>query len=430
MNFIQKLLTRAPKVVNTDFYKGMYQYIGYNSPAFIDQNSEAYINHGFAKNADVFAIINYIIKRIATIPWKLYTYNQSGELTEVKNHKLIDLIEKPNEMMGQSFFMQSLFVNKLVTGNAFIYLPKLENGANKGQSEEMWVMPSTKIEIVSNGFAKPVDHYRFRGTTEPKFRKEDVIHLKYANLGDDTLYGMSPLKAGSMVLTKSNDAHTSEVRSFQNMGAVGILSENSKEGRDSMTQEQASFIKTWWQSNYGGPENKGKIHITSQDLKWINLGLSPVDLNIMESLKLSFRQLCNLYQFPSQLLNDNEHATYNNMREAKKALYTDVIIPEIQSLRDELNRALVPAYGDNLYLDVDVSGIDVLQDNKKELADMLGVAWWIKGIDKQRMMGVTEDPEMDKYFLPTSIIEMGAENPDDLEEEIKKLAKMGVKDYE
>lgn len=437
MNILQRIFNiKAASVVNTDFYKGMYQFIGNNSPVWIDQNNEAYISQGFAKNADVFSIVNYIIKRASTIPWKLYNFNGKGELTEIKNHPLINLIERPNPMMGQSFFIQALFGNKLILGNAFIYLPKLENGANKGKAQEMWVIPSSRLEIVSNGFATPVDHYRFIGTTEPKFKPEDIIHLKYINIDSTNghasdLMGMSPLKPGSMALTQSNDGYTANVKNLQNMGAIGILSKkaDSTKGNTTFTEEQASFIRTWWQNNYTGAHNAGKIHITSAQLEFLKMGLSPVDLNILESLKLSFRQLCNLYQFPSQLLNDNEHATYNNIREAKKALYTDVIIPELHSLRDELNRQLVPAYGDNLYLDIDISGIEVLQDDKKAVAEWLDKAWWIKGIDKQRIMGVTEDPDMDKYFIPGNLL--ASDTPMDLPEDLQKLLKQrGISEYE
>lgn len=435
MNIIKRIFgVKALSVLNTDYFKGMYQWIGTNTPIWADQDNDSYINEGFAKNADVFSIVNYIIKRMGSIPWKLYSYNAKGEMTEIKNHPLIDLIERPNPMMGQAFFIQSLFANKLILGNGFLYMPRLENGLNKGKAQEMWIMPTVKTEVVSNGFASPVDHYRFMGTTTPKFMPQDVIHLKYVNIDclnnqASDLLGMSPLRPGSMVLTQSNDGYTAQVKSFQNMGAVGILSKKneSTKGGNTFTKEQAEYVRTYWADNYSGAHNAGKIHITSAQLEFIKMGLSPVDLNILEVMKLSFRQLCNLYQFPSQLLNDNEHATYNNIREAKKALYTDVIIPELQSLRDELNRQLVPAYGDNLYLDIDTSGIDVLQDDKKALAEWLAAAWWIKGIDKQRMMGVTEDEEMDKYFIPANLL---ASDVEAIPEDVLKLLKdKGVEDY-
>lgn len=410
MNILQKLLVKAilPSIRNTDIYRGQYQYVGNNTAQWVDQNNEAYITQGFEKNADLFAIVNYITKRASTIPWKLYKVLADGKLKELKDHALIDLIERPNPTMGQAFFMQTLLSYKLVLGNSYIYMPKLENGLNAGQSKELWIMPASKIEVVSNGWAKPVDHYRFVGTTSPKFMPEDVIHLKNVGLVSDMnndIYGMSPLRPGVMPLTKSNSASASEVKSFQNMSPDGILSRkpNGTNDNKNWTEEQVDYLETWWRGR-SGPENR-RMAFTSAQLEFIRLGFSPVDLNVLESSKLSFRQLCNLYQFPAQLLNDSEHATYNNMREAKKAVYTDVIIPELYSLRDELNHRLVPAYGDNLWLDIDTSGIDVLQDDKKALAEWLNLCPFITNQDKQRIMGVTEDPEFPKYLVPNNLIE-------------------------
>lgn len=433
MNIIQKLLVKAllPSIRNTDIYKGQYQYIG-NVAHWEDQNNQSYIVNGYEKNADLFSIVNYITKRASTIPWKLYTMAPDGKLTEQKNHPIIDLIERPNPTMGQSYFVQTLLTYKLILGNSYIYIPKLENGLNKGQTKELWIMPASQIEIVSNGWAKPVDHYRFKGTTSPQFKPEDVIHLKTVGLVSDgykDIYGMSPLRPGVMPLTKSNAASASEVKSFQNMSPDGIISRKMTEGA-SMTEDQIDYLEDWWRKR-SGVENR-KMAFTSAQLEFIRLGFSPVDLNVLESSKLSFRQLCNLYQFPAQLLNDSEHSTYNNMREAKKAVYQDVIIPELHALRDELNRALVPAYGENLWLDIDTSGIDVLQDDKKALAEWLNLCPFITNQDKQRIMGVTEDPEFPKYLVPTSVIpldQLGADVDDEVDEAVKQLNKLGVKEY-
>jgi HK97 family phage portal protein len=434
MNFLQRFF-KAQKIVNTEIFEGLHKYLPVGSPAWIDQNNHAYICQGFEKNADVFSVVNYITKRASTIPWKLFSMAKNGELTEIKDHPIIRLIERPNILMGQSFFIQTVLTYKLVLGNSFIWLPKLENGLRKGQTDEMWIMPAPRVEIVSGGWSKPIDHYRFSGTKEPKFRPEDVIHLRYVQLiddGENGFYGMSPLKPGVMPLTKSNYASAAEVRAFQTMTPPGVLSRKATGTNDktAFTTEQGSFLKKWWAEQTG--LERQEIPITSAQLEFIRMGFSPVDLSILESSKLSFRQICNLYQFPAQLLNDMEAATYNNMREAKRALYEDVIIPEMHSVRDEFNRVLVPAYGENLYLDLDTTGIAVLQDDKKALAETFNLCPFISNWDKQRAMGFTEDRNFPQYTLPTSLMTLDQLNeaPEDIEEAVKRLEKLGVKEYE
>src|SRR5690606_23683587 len=294
----------------------------------------------------------------------------------------------------------------------------------------MYVLPSPLVEIVFGSTFNPVRGFTFKYHPDKRLEipKEECLHLKTwnpeTNNFGSNLYGMSPIKAALRLLTQSNSAYAANTKSFQNMGAAGVFSRKS--GQDAeLTQEQARQLKKDWDEKADGTNNR--VHFTSAQLDWTQLGLSPVDMAILESQKLSFRQFCNIFKFPSTILNDNENSSFNNILEAKKALYEDVIKPELYALRDELNRWLVPAYGENLYLDPDFSGIEALQENMKEKAEWLNTAWWIKGIDKQRLSHQQEDAEMDKYFIPAGIQEYGKEiTPDELE---KELTRLGIQEY-
>ena len=66
--------------------------------------------------------------------------------------------------------------------------------------------------------------------------------------------------------------------------------------------------------------------------------------------------------WPVVLLNNTESSTYNNVKEAKKALYQNCVIPELLKIQDELNRWLAPMYGDNICIEYDFSVIPELQE--------------------------------------------------------------------
>jgi len=411
-------------------YQAQYNMMQNGQVVWHEDKNETYISKGYNYNADLYSIVNYIATTASTIPWKLYTMKQDGTLDEIKNHPLIDLIERPNPEMGQALFINSAIGFKYLTGNTYIYAPKMESGLNKGQTKEMYVLPSPLVEIVFGSTFDPVRGFTFKYHPDKRLEipKEECLHLKTwnpeTNNFGSNLYGMSPIKAALRLLTQSNSAYAANTKSFQNMGAAGVFSRKS--GQDAeLTQEQARQLKKDWDEKADGTNNR--VHFTSAQLDWTQLGLSPVDMAILESQKLSFRQFCNIFKFPSTILNDNENSSFNNILEAKKALYEDVIKPELYALRDELNRWLVPAYGENLYLDPDFSGIEALQENMKEKAEWLNTAWWIKGIDKQRLSHQQEDAEMDKYFIPAGIQEYGKEiTPDELE---KELTRLGIQEY-
>ena len=95
------------------------------------------------------------------------------------------------------------------------------------------------------------------------------------------------------------------------------------------------------------------------------------------------------------------------MKEAKKALYQNAVIPELVKLRDELNRWLVPMYGDNLYLDFDFTSIPELQEENDKVVQQLSAAWWVTPNEKRAVMNYGKDedtPAMDDYYIPSNLL--------------------------
>jgi phage portal protein BeeE len=135
--------------------------------------------------------------------------------------------------------------------------------------------------------------------------------------------------------------------------------------------------------------------------------LSPVDLNIIESQKMDLRDICNVYGISSELLNDPDNKTNANKRESRMALYYETVIPELDLIRDELNRWLVPAFetdGKKYHLDYDISSIPALQADLEKQTKQLADAWWITGNEKRMLQGYDTRDELDSIFIPSNLV--------------------------
>ena len=147
--------------------------------------------------------------------------------------------------------------------------------------------------------------------------------------------------------------------------------------------------------------------ITGKKFSWTNFGLSTSDLQLLESYNATIKDLCNLYGVPVQLLNNTESTTYDNYRIARKVLFTNAIIPELNKIRDEFNRWLVPMYGENLYFDFDYSAIPELMPEQQQLIDNLSKSYWLTTNEKREASGygVDEDnPIMNEYLVPNQFV--------------------------
>ena len=118
---------------------------------------------------------------------------------------------------------------KLITGNSFIYGKLIEGGANNGKPFELYALPSQYMAVIANINVFPptrVGYQLYYGSMW-SFDPKEILHDKYFNpqwnVTGNQLYGQSPLMAAARNLTRSNEAKTAAVASFQNGGPAGVL---------------------------------------------------------------------------------------------------------------------------------------------------------------------------------------------------------------
>jgi HK97 family phage portal protein len=428
-------LKKAVKPNRNYLNEQIFKRFSNNAPIFLDDNAESYINNAYGFNADVYAVVTGILRACSSVPFvvhevvdekkalkykRLKSFNRNTtnptslkKAMDIKEQAFIEapdsdlykLLDRPNPLQAFPEFLENMLGFKLITGNTYVHGVELTDK----RFSELWVMPAQYTRIIAdNSVEGLIKEYILElfGYQEP-IPAESVMHLKYWNPNYDVngshLYGVSPLKSLRTVIRNSNDGHTSLSRAFKNMGSEGMVFVDDPDV-DSLTQEQVSQLERDLKRRGAGPENYKSWLVTSSKMGFVPFGMSPVDLEILDSIAHSRRSICSAFGYPSQLLNDNESSTYNNMAEARKQLYLDICIPELERVYSELNRWLLPRFnkdGKTYHIDYDVSGLEALADNMKEKAEWLNIAWWLDPNEKRREMDyeTKDDPTMDEVWV-------------------------------
>lgn len=433
---------------NIDFNKAIYNFLG-ETLISSSENDDSYINKGYRYNATIYSIVNLITKAATNIPFQVYEIqNQndfkryksmtSGDLnsTTLHNAKILQkkalvelegtdihsLLERPNPAQSYNTWISEIIAFGLLTGNRYIYGLSPESGKFANKFRELYVMPSQVMQVNSGGLMKPVDHYtlEYNGTFE--IPAEQILHIKdfnpYYDGTGSHLYGMSPLKAGLRVMDANNEALTTGLKYLQNQTARGVLM--SDEG--DLNEVQARQLKEKFKQQYQGSKNAGDVIITPKKLSWVNFGLNASDLSLIEQYNATIKDLCNIYGVPVQLLNNTDSSSYNNQKEAKKSLYVNAVIPQLVKIREELNRWLMPQYGDKLCIDFDFTVIPELQEEMEKVVGQMSQAWWLTPNEKRAAMsyGMDEDnPQLDDYYVPSNLIPISG---DSMEMPIEQLS--------
>jgi HK97 family phage portal protein len=418
--------------------RSIYLTAGADQPIVTPDTPQAYIHDAYQFNPDVFSVITLRARSAAQVPWVVYRVTNKKALkqykrlpSEAKRHNLTrvvalkerameeaegsdleNLLNRPNPYQGRNEFFEGLFGFKLITGNAYIHGVKIDTGRNAGKIAEMWHMPPQLTEIIASGDPEHIikgyriNWYGGRNFTIPA---EDVLHLKYFNpdytIPGSNLYGMSPLQAARRVVVRSNEAYAANAKMLRNMAPPGILMFDDP--NVNFTPESASELERKYDQKTGS-KNAGKLLVTAAKFNYQQIGLNAVDMNIIESQKMDLRDICNVYQVSSELLNDPDNKTNSNKKESRQALYYEAVIPDLDSLRDDLNRWLTPTYnksdGVEYYIDYDISAIPALQEDMKKVVEQMGAAWWTTGNEKRRVMGYDDETAMAGFFVPSNMV--------------------------
>ena len=432
---------------NEQYNRAIYNWLG-NSVLWNNENDDSYITEGYQKNATIYSLINLITKAATTIPFQVYEKTnendykrykaltsgimdsasiqkasllQKNALVELQDTELHKILERPNPAQSYNAWLTELIAFGKLTGNRYIYGIGPDTGANVGKFTELYVMPSQVMEIISNGIMEPVSKYKLEYNGTKYIDASEICHIKdfnpYYDGTGSHMYGQSPLRAGLRSLTTNNEAVQTGVKYLQNQTAKGLLTSEMGD----INEVQAQQLKDKFRRQHQGSDNAGDIIITPNKMSWVNFGLNASDVSLIAQYNASIKDLCNIYNVPVQLLNNTDSSSYNNMKEAKKALYQNAVIPELIKIKDELNRWLAPKYGDKLCIEFDFSVIPEMQEETEKVVDQLSKAWWITPNEKRSAMNYGKDEEntqLDDYFIPANLIPT---NPSDIDLPIEPI---------
>jgi hypothetical protein len=94
------------------------------------------------------------------------------------------------------------------------------------------------------------------------------------------------------------------------------------------------------------------------------------------------------------------------MKEAKKEMLTQVVLPELVAIRDAMNRFFGNEMGRDTYIDFDLTVFPELQEDMKELSGILSQSWWITPNEKRVAMRYETMPDevMNEIFIPAGYL--------------------------
>ncbi|CAB4121827.1 COG4695 Phage-related protein [uncultured Caudovirales phage] len=387
-------------------------YLGNNPPPMYGdvvtwqgQNGVNQVKNGYCANDIVYSIIRLIEEKCKQAPWAEYEvidaqkYKQYkgmlarpdliqdwDKVAEIKDAalrlvktptKVTDLLLHPNDEDTWGDLIEQMVGFKLITGNTYVYGKKILAGKNVGMPNSLHIMPSQYMSIIANLNEFPINitGYQLYMQYIQMFDKEEILHDKYFNpewsIIGLQLYGLSPLQAAAKVLTRSNEGKNASVAAYKNGGPKGVLFVDDQRYDGNVAVQEAMAVRKKL-AQFQGSDQFNQVATSGYKMGFTPLGLSPVDLDLLNAENMDLRALCNVYQVPSQLLNDPDNKTFSNTKEGEKALTVRCAIPALASIRDQFNRKFQKDWNaKGRVIDFDTSVYTELQEGKLDTVTWL-----------------------------------------------------------
>tara|TARA_R110000772_G_scaffold90481_1_gene186663 strand:+ start:1309 stop:3450 length:2142 start_codon:yes stop_codon:yes gene_type:complete len=347
-----------------------YHQTGYSNATSRDSYADL-ARDGYTENAIVYRCINEIANGVAAVPFKLMRGDQP-----IEDHPLLDLLSRPNPTMSQSEYFQKLVSYLLISGNSYM----LRVGSDDGVPTELYCLRPDRIEIKTTkyGFMPNSYHYVVEGQIRDKYDIDPLTgqsvlkQIKLFNPMDDFM-GQSPLMPAAADIDQHNlgGKHNTHllINGARPSGAVVYKPKDETGAMAMLTDSQREQLRQDLQSRFNGTGNTGRTMILEGDFDYKEMGLSPKDMDFANMKSMSAKDIALVFGVPAQLIGASDTQTYNNMAEARLALYEETIIPLLRHLESDLNEWLVPLFGDDITLKYDIDGIPAISERRRLVTD-------------------------------------------------------------
>ena len=287
---------------------------------------------GALQVSTVWACVSLLAETISSLPLMTYKVDKDGNREVLKDDKLYRILhDRPNQIQTAIQFWMMMVLNLVLRGNA--YARVIRDG--KGEVTTLIPLSADQVETVLAKDGSLVYVYRFDNEAVA-YAQNDILHIY--GLGNGVV-GMSPLDymAASVGLAVSAQNHTN--KTFRkNARRPGVLMSDAV-----LNDKQRQALRGNFSDIVSGKDKE--LYILEAQFKFEPLGMSPADVQLLESRQFSVQDLARWFGVPSVLINDNAQSSAlgSSVFEIIQAFYKLRLRPKLELIEQCIQeRVLTP----------------------------------------------------------------------------------------
>lgn len=321
---------------------------------FEPYDSEKMVVDGFKACSWVYSCSSWIAEQVSGVPWYVARIDKSGREAPAPGHELEQLLEYPNQVQSRKFMMQFQALQLMLRGNSL--WRRITD--NRGGGAELWPLNPASVEVIGSETSY-IKAYRVtnKGQSERlDIPASDICHAQRPD-PNNPLWGMPILRPLSKAISTDLDAVAWNKALINNMASpTGAFVDPNI-----TTQEQWDEARARIDAHYSSPDNARKPLLLAGGAEYRQFGLSPAEMDFLESRKFSVTEICAAFGLLPALFSPDA-ATYSNLQVAVEWSWNNGAIPVLDSFADAFNTFFIRGRDrGNFVIRYDLSGVKALQ---------------------------------------------------------------------
>lgn len=337
---------------------------------------------GFAGNPVGFRVVKMIAEAAASLPLVLQDRERRYE-----THPVQELVARPNAAQGRAAFLEALYGQLLLTGNAYV------EAVGAGELPlELHILRSDRMSLVPGEDGWPVAYDYAVGGRKHRYAvgggASPICHIRNFHPQDDH-YGLSALQAAATAIDVHNSASRWSKALLDNAARPsGAIVYQGADGASTLSQDQYDRLLHEMETQHQGARNAGRPMLLEGGLDWKPMGFSPSDMEFQKTKEAAAREIAIAFGVPPMLLGIPGDATYANYQEANRAFYRLTVLPLAARVTSALADWLSDFTEDRLDLRPDLDQIPALAGERDAQWRRVGEASFLTDAEKRRLLGL------------------------------------------
>jgi HK97 family phage portal protein len=321
---------------------------------------------------------------------------KSEDVEEVTEHAFLDLMENVNPFMNRSDLMELTIMFLDLMGEAYWYIIK----GKLSQPVELWPIPSQYISsIPGKTFKDFITGYRYeRGAVRFDVPIEDIVAFSFPNPASQ-YRGMGVVRGIADAVYTNSKMYEYEEALFEKKARTGGVLESSSE----ISSIEVERLKEEWKQRYTGTTNAGETPILPPGLKYVRDSLTNEELSFIEGRRITREEIAAAFNTPISLW--DQDAIRANVDGAQYFHAKYGIQPRLRKIEEKINEKLLPMFDDTGTLFCAFDDV-VPEDSAAQLAERIGyVNTGVMTRNEARAdMGLEPIDGADTLFVPFNMV--------------------------